>query len=49
MCAQVAIVCMMTSLVDFPVVYLQESNISLLHALFGDCKEQVLRCLCGCA
>jgi len=44
---EVAVVCMVTSIVDYPVVYLQGSNISLLHALFGDCKEEGKQTMCS--
>ena len=36
---EVALVALLTSLIDYPAVYLRGSNISLLHSLFGDCKD----------
>jgi len=36
---ETAFVCLLTSAIDYPVVYLQGSNISLLHTLFSDCRR----------
>jgi len=44
---EVAVICMVTSIVDYPVVYLQGSNISLLHALFAECKEEGAQTMCS--
>lgn len=44
---EAALVCMATSILDYPVVYLQGSNISLLHALFADCHESREQTLCS--
>jgi chloride channel 3/4/5 len=45
--SEVALVCLITSLVDYPVVYLQGSNISLLHSLFSDCREHFTPTMCS--